>query len=130
MPSSFQDMISFNHISAWPTGSRYICDPPPMDTDEDTVILVGDLNRTRVHLTCCGWDIPNNDKYAEMENKDGWFSAKKEIDGVLKNYIIIQDQDKYRKWVIATETAKKLNLLKKEDRIFLFSVIVDERPLY
>lgn len=59
-----------------------------------------------------------------------WFSAKKTIDGVLYNYIVMDDREKFKKWVTATELSRKLNLTKKEDRIAVFNTIVNEEPLY
>lgn len=119
-----------NQICSWPTGSRYICNPPPTDTDDDTVILVDDLETATKHLLEDGWDIPLSDNYKDMKNLDGWFSAKKKVDDVLKNYIVMADLDKFNNWVKATEVAKRLNLLDKKDRIFLFSVIVDGAPVF
>lgn len=65
-----------------------------------------------------------------MTSEYKWFSAKKTIDGVVYNYIVMEDQDKFNKWVTATELSRKLNLTKKEDRIAVFNTIVDEVSLY
>lgn len=113
------------HISKWPTGSRYICNPPPTDTDNDTVVLVKSLHESAGELTRDGWTIDGN--YGPDEE---WISLKKEIDGVKENYIMMQNLERYGKWVTATELAKKLNLLEKTDRIAVFDVIVGGNTLY
>ena len=130
MPSSFLDMmIPFDFISSWPTGSRYICNPAPTDTDNDTVVLVEDLEKAKTALVSFGWTV-SGEGYGSVKNDDGWFSAKKEIDGVLENLIVMHEQDKFAKWINATELSKKLNLVNKQDRITVFSFVVDGSPLF
>ena len=117
-----------NAISSWKTGSKYICNPPVLDTDDDTIVFVNDLKAAYTELCEDGWK-PANESYGS-ENLDGWFSVKKTMDGLIHNYIVMDSVSRYQKWVTATELAKKLNLLKKEDRITLFSVIVDGATLF
>lgn len=118
-------MIPFDVLSYWSTGSRYICDPPPMDTDNDTVILVEDLQKVYEILLKEEWKPGGS-----YHENDKWISFKKEINGVLENYIVTQDTELYGKWVTATELCKKLNLLRKEDRIITFKVVVEGATLY
>lgn len=113
------------HISTWPTGSRYICNPPPADTDNDSVILVKDLQKAFKALVEDYWEVDGS--YAATAE---WMSFKKDIDDVKENYIVMQDLERYGKWITATELAKKLNLLEKKDRIAVFEVIVGGNTLY
>jgi aspartyl-tRNA synthetase len=46
-----------NILSKWPTGSRYICNPAPTDTDNDTVILVSDIEAATKDLVANGWEV-------------------------------------------------------------------------
>lgn len=123
--------IECTHLAAWPTGSRYICNPPVTNTDDDYVLFVEDIKAAYLELLDTNWTIggANNASYA-VEDIDNWFSAKKHINGEVVNYIVVSDQDQFSKWVTATELAKKLNLLKKEDRIALFEVVVKGEKLY
>lgn len=123
--------IECTHKAAWPTGSRYICNPPVTNTDDDYVLFVEDIKAAYLELLDTNWTIggANNASYA-VEDIDNWFSAKKHINGEVINYIVVGDQETFSKWVTATELCKKLNLLKKEDRIALFEVVVKGEKLY
>ena len=125
------NQIECTHLAAWPTGSRYICNPPVITTDVDFVLFVEDIQAAYKQLRETSWKIggEENATYGEPE-VDGWFSAKKTINGEVVNYIVVSDQDQFSKWVTATELAKKLNLLKKDDRIALFEVVVRGEKLY
>lgn len=125
------NQIECTHLAAWPTGSRYICNPPVTNTDDDYVLFVEDIKAAYLELLDTNWTIggANNASYT-VEDVDNWFSAKKHINGEVVNYIVVSDQDQFSKWVTATELAKKLNLLKKEDRIALFEVVVKGEKLY
>ncbi len=121
--------------AAWPTGSRYICVPAPTDTDTDYVVLVANLQTAIAELKKVGWSIggEDNESYTNQlidDDELSWFSAKKRIDGELVNYIVMTDVERFNKWVTATELCKKLNLLKKDQRIAVFQVIVEGEKLY
>lgn len=107
-------------IASHPTGSRYICDPPPTDTDNDTVILIApeDFDSVNVTLMLNDWELGGS-----MVPGDIWYSYKKGIE----NYIITTSEEHYRKWITATRIAKKFNMVNKEDRIDLFKAIVDSQ---
>lgn len=119
--------LNFNDyvLSKWRTGSRYICNPAPTDTDNDTMFLVTDIEKARQALRDDNWK-----EGGSGEKGRPMISFKKTVDGVLENYIVIDDVEHYQKWVTATELSKRLNLLKKNDRIELFGVIVDGNTLY
>lgn len=98
------------------TGSNYICNPPVVDTDIDTVFLVNGY-----------YD------YAALLVKDGWEDCGKQYEGHKSefqafrkgkdNYIVTEDPLFYWSYVKATEGAKALNLTNKDDRIKLFQTI-------
>lgn len=92
------------------TGSRVICDPPPDDTDYDVVVLkVAPIDLTG--WTCesaCGEYVPQFVSYRRGK----------------VNLIVTDDAEFYDRFVAATRVAKRLNLLKKEDRIALFQAVL------
>lgn len=124
-------MIEIQHKSFWPTGSRYICNPPVTTTDTDWVVLVDSLDKALQECKTKTWET-NTEDYSDDEDKPAtnWFSVKKKINQELINYIVTDDADNFNNWVTATELAKKLNLVKKEDRISLFEVIVKKAPMF
>lgn len=108
-------------IKSSPTGSNYICNPPVNDTDIDTVILVKEGYEES--LAGLGWEptlAPDGSDETYCNNGDfkSWRKGN-------KNYIVTSIPDFYKKFVIATKAAKALNLLKKEQRIYLFQCIFD-----
>lgn len=105
------------YISYFPTGSKYICNPPVITTDEDWMYLVNDLDDTHLYLSSEGW-VVSGVSYNTIENM--WASYRK---GVI-NLLVTNSQDHYNKFEAATELAKKRNLLNKEDRVALFRSVV------
>jgi hypothetical protein len=107
----FEDCV----LKRYPTGSRYICNPAPTDTDNDTVILVNGYHNWPQMLRDDGWEDCGIDYEGESQ-----FQAFRKGE---ENYIVTEDPDFYLSYVKATEGAKALNLLKKEDRVALFQAI-------
>ena len=97
-----------------PTGSRYICEPPPKDTDEDWILLT--------------WEDPTSEMVEGGFSQDGspGFYTGNDNGGFRSwrngdlNLVTTQDEDFYKRFVSATEIAKRLNLTEKADRIALF----------
>lgn len=102
-------------IKSYPTGSRFICDPPPTDTDNDTVILVNGFYDWQSALEKEGWD--DGGDYGGGD----FISFRKGEE----NYICTEDPDFFSDYVKATNGAKALNLLKKKDRIALFEAVIE-----
>jgi len=105
------------------TGSREICNPPVMNTDIDICVRVlGEPGITeeqqilgfKHYLRERGWtqhgDYPDSD--TESWKKDEY------------NIILHKTELSYNLWYVATQVAKKLNLLNKEDRIMLFDAVI------
>lgn len=111
-------MEKFNSlvVASHPTGSRYICNPPVLDTDKDTVILIDGYEDWQSLLEDEGWE-PCGDY-----NNNGNFVAYRKGE---ENYIITEDKEYYMRYVYATRAAKAVNLLNKEDRIKLFEAVLD-----
>ena len=101
------------------SGSRVICNPPPLDTDDDYILLCGDQSLRDILETCLlfeGFRPCTAD--GDYSNED--FGAYRKGD---LNLIVTHDKDYFDGFVKATKLAKKLNLLKKEDRISLFKAV-------
>jgi hypothetical protein len=98
------------------TGSRVICDPPPMDTDEDYVCLAHPS--TEGALVTAGFEASiDPEMYEDLPDfipyRCGEF-----------NVIVTESEDFYERFVQATEEAKRLNLTEKSDRIALFQRVL------
>lgn len=103
-----------------PTGSRVICDPPVMDTDDDWLVFIPESMS----------DYAN----AFLQNIGATHSVEQEHypDGVVwwlgtLNIIVLFDRDIYYRWVAATYYAKQMNLQSKEERKRFFGTMIDMR---
>ena len=111
---NFKDTV----IKSYPTGSRYICNPAPTDTDNDTVFLVNGYYDYVKMLAEEGFDSTLSD--LQYNTMGEFVSFRKGTE----NYIVTENPDFYADYVKATEGAKALNLLDKGDRIKLFQAIM------
>lgn len=122
MNDRLEKLIKAKH----PTGSRYICHPPVMDTDEDWVVLCEDLLVFTAAAQRLGWYDQSREYWRYPEDRDNFdapqFASLRH--GTI-NYIATDDPAYYDKYVGATELAKKYNLLSKVDRIQLFRLVLD-----
>lgn len=116
----YEEVDKGTFLEAARTGSRYICDPPVMDTDDDYICLVASLTEIHKTLMQDGWDLGGSGYRNSL-----FSSHKKTVNGTTMNLICTDDADYFKRFLHATETAKKLNLTDKEDRIILFRAIVD-----
>lgn len=113
---TFDDTVFASH----PTGSRYICNPPVEGTDNDTVLLVNGFYDWEAMLLQEGWEKP----FADYPDLGQYFSSFRKGED---NYIVTEDVGFYEDYVKATEAARRLNLLDKDDRIALFDAIFSAR---
>ena len=110
----------------WPTGSKYICDPPVTNTDEDWVCWTNytDKNIRKV-LKRTGWkcDMGEDEEFdykvPDELSRYPFLSFRK---GDI-NLIVFFDPEGLGWFVEATEIAKRLNVTDKEDRIALFNAV-------
>ena len=93
-----------------PTGSRFTCDPPVMDTDEDYVCLMTDEDVLfDLGFTC----TTQEDTTYELSDFTTW--RHKHL-----NLVVTESLPFFEKFVEATNEAKRLNILEKGERIKLF----------
>jgi hypothetical protein len=103
-------------IYQYPTGSRYICTPPPVGTDNDTVFLVSEGYHIPLEAEGFTYNMTEVDYGTE-----GTFLSWRKGD---ENYIITEDEEFYNRFVKATNLAKLLNLANKAHRVALFQAIL------
>jgi hypothetical protein len=111
----FKDLM----VGITPTGSRHICNPPPMNTDDDYLVCCRDkAHREEVvkRLLENGFEHDAGESYDGRE-LDGMFSSFRK--GEL-NYIVTDDHEFARRHFHATHICRELNLKEKHDRIMVF----------
>lgn len=103
-------------------GSRVSCDPPPTDTDEDWLVLVrkDDIRAAIDLLNANGYYLDNPNTHYAPDSGD--FNSWRDKDNI--NLIVTYDEKWHKLFLIATEAAKELNLMKKEQRVALFQAIL------
>lgn len=99
------------------TGSRYICNPAPTDTDEDWIALDKGRGLERA-LIWAGFEMNTDPTLYEAMP---YFRAFRLAEF---NVVLTKERSFYDRFVAATELAKVRNLLAKEDRIALFQSIL------
>ncbi len=122
--NEIKELFPFEIKKILPCGSRVTCKPPIMDTDEDWLIffqskdiyLAKDLLQNKGFL-CGGSFARSNDDH--NCRSIFWSFTRKNI-----NFIISADADFCLKFELATKIAKKLNIMKKSDRISLFQLVL------
>lgn len=102
-----------------PTGSRVICNPPVLNTDNDWLVYVpASLRYNAINFL-------EDNGATHSEEQDSY------PDGVCFRYgdinpILIWDYKIFYRWVATTYWAAKLNLQDKELRTSVFAALVDE----
>lgn len=108
-------------------GSRVTCDPPPVDTDQDVLVLTDELlwrGYMSPYLEQTGFIVGGSDcgdQALYLASNDMTFQSF--THGEL-NLIVTFSQQFYDRFVAATAVAKALNLLEKVDRIMLFQAVL------
>ena len=100
------------------TGSRYICDPAPTDTDEDFICLVQPSAYDA--LGDFGFKQCGQPEFYTGNDNGGFRSWRR---GDL-NLITTESEEFFTRFIGATELAKRLNILEKANRIALFQVVL------
>ena len=115
---------SYLYKVSFPTGSSYICNPPVTNTDVDEMFLVDDLQEVNFQLTGLGWTKCGLEEETYQDKPSHWAAYRKEN----MNALLTTDLKYFMNFFKATEEAKHLNLLNKEDRVALFQKILGEEP--
>ena len=111
-------------IFVTPVGSRVTCNPPPVDTDLDLLVLVDEDSLTDAFAMLRLLDF--NHDGSEISDKLDFVpdSAFASYSRGEVNVIITSDEDVHRRFLAASSVAKRLNLLRKEDRVALFQAVL------
>lgn len=123
VPYELKDVVQ----DAFAGGSRIICEPAPMDTDLDIVVLI-DSPKAVVELVGMGYLYHHESQVAYVGQKDpddAFVSLRK---GEV-NLIVVWSRTGFERWRLYTEAATRLNLLNKSDRVKLAQVIRGFTPL-
>ena len=115
---------SYLYKVSFPTGSSYICNPPVTNTDVDEMFLVDDLQEVNFQLTGLGWKKCGLEEETYQDKPSHWAAYRKEN----MNALLTTNLKYFMDFFKATEEAKHLNLLNKEDRVALFQKILGEEP--
>lgn len=98
-------------------GSRVTCSPPPTDTDEDVLLLTDDLSMLIADCIEVGFTRDGDHK---ASYPTGFVSLR---NGTM-NFIVTDDEEFYKKFMLATHVCKFLNVTTKVDRICVFQAIL------
>ncbi len=101
-----------------PTGSREICSPPVLDTDEDYIVLA--TEGYEVWMLKNGYSQDGFPQFYTGNDAGGFRSFRK---GNI-NLIVTTSFDFFDLFCTATQLAKRFNLMAKADRIALFQAVL------
>lgn len=112
-------LLNFGNI--YETGSRYTCNPPSQTSDWDYLLHCDKNKKADVEFFLAkeGFVAEGCEQYP-YQDKYGFVSYRKE----LVNFIVTTDDEFAELHCLATKVCKKLNLLKKEDRVTVFQAIL------
>ena len=105
-------------------GSRVTCSPPPTDTDEDVLLLCDNITRLQDECVRDGYTRDGDEKYLIPEGEVCLFTSLRK--GNI-NIIATESKDFFDKFMLATKVCKKLNVMKKIDRVTVFQAILYQK---
>lgn len=102
-------------------GSRVTCSPPPVGTDQDYLIYVVSSAADGLisYLAQDGWEPCSGSLMDSELSMSGWTSFRRGEENIIMTWVL----DFYESFLFATEIAKALNLMNKEDRVILFQTV-------
>lgn len=98
-------------------GSRVTCSPAPTDTDEDVLLLTDDLETLIGDCIEVGF---TRDGAVDRSYPKEFVSLR---NGTM-NFIVTDNEEFYKKFMLATHVCKSLNVMKKYDRLTVFQAIL------
>ena len=108
-------------------GSRVTCDPAPLDTDQDVLVLTtAELWDTSLsaELGLTGFDKGGSDCGNQVDYLSQVPLSFQSFTKDDLNLIITFDPEFFRRFMAATAVAKSLNLMAKDDRVMLFQAVL------
>jgi hypothetical protein len=116
--------LRFEHV-----GSRVTCNPAPIDTDDDWLVLLSesdDFHKTQGILEANGFKLGGSEPVETEIAADKKFLSFSD-DKI--NLIITFSPKFFDRFMRATRLATRFNLMKKPDRIALFQAILYENDV-
>lgn len=112
------EILGAQYRTSVAVGSRVTCNPAPVDTDEDWLVLTrGDAV---LALLDAGFGQDGSPQFYTGNDNGGFRSWRR---GDL-NLITTESSEFYDKFCTASDLAKRFNLLDKSDRIALFQAVL------
>jgi hypothetical protein len=110
-----------------PVGSRRTCVPAPLSTDDDYLAYAHGkrYNNAVDTLINLGYEHNGGDYSNSVLDDSSEFVSFKRGE---HNIILTDELEFYDRFMAATSVAKRLNLLKKEDRVALFQAVLYGNP--
>ena len=106
-------------IEIYPCGSRYVCNPPVMNTDIDFLVYTDDLD-IDTKLYSLGFNYSQNREYPPMDSYFGDFASfrKGDINLIVTSSVAYRDN-----FILGTHICKRFNLLVKRHRLAVFDAL-------
>ena len=109
-------------VSISPTGSQEICNPKPVGSDYDYLVYCNNGVALQKVAQCLNEQkfVAEGDQES-YEQSDSYFTSYRKGD---LNFIVTGNSQFAKKHRLATAVAKKLNLMRKEDRVMIFKAFL------
>lgn len=112
-------------------GSRVTCNPPPTDTDHDFLVFAPThdvMSKVDDYLYKNGFENESISEHYQNITDSGFMSYRwnQLSDKIIEhlNFIVTKNETFVIKHKVATALCKKLNLMKKADRIDVFQAVL------
>lgn len=102
-------------VHAIPCGSRFVCDPPVMDTDIDYCLY----SKKRLDSRLLQLGFTGGERYWHRDSFVSWRRGN-------HNFIVTDDETLFQRWKFATYVCKTLNIRNKNWRVKIYHAIVRE----
>jgi len=109
----------FPDCQIFPTGSRYVCDPPVLTTDIDFIVY--NKHSEGIKLIEWAWQKSSITEYMSGGEEDKFSSYRRK----KVNLIVSQDRGFVQGYIIATHICKRFNLLDKHHRVWVHAIVRD-----
>lgn len=103
-------------------GSRATCNPPPVGTDTDYLVLFDDVGMHWFLSYLAGSHLRLDKPGEHYDVNESDFNSWRGQGNI--NIITTKSNEFYDRFMMATEIAKRLNLLERRDRVMLFQAIL------
>jgi len=103
-------------------GSRVTCNPAPIDTDDDRLVLTDDPEDLHNVLKGLGWECTRDPRYEHDDTSDFRTFRKGEVNLIVTDSLAFFDL-----FMLSTRIATELNIMNKSMRKRLFQAILYQK---